>query len=348
MTNPQDTPTKPPAEDEKLSAATETESVLPADEEAEEKVSKDKLFKTVIRTFFKDFIELLDAELAATLDLDDPDFLPPEVFSDFQKQGHMIPDLVARIATREGEERLVLFHVDVEANFSNAMDQRVRLYSMHLELTFKLPVISAVLFLKGGPSGVELRLVEREIGGRVFGTFLYFAFGLSQSLAEDYVDLPQTVAPALAALMRSRIWDKSEQKLQCRKAIRRRELPLAEAYVLDRIVDTQLELNPAQEKRYRELERQEGQEVQEMVITWEDALADRYTKGETKGRTEGEASGALKATRRAILLLARHRHSQLPDGFEEKLEAIDSLSRLYEILEQVPDVTSLEELDLTP
>ena len=52
-------------------------------------------------------------------------------------------------------------------------------------------------------------------------------------------------------------------------------------------------------------------------------------------------------TRRAIVLLARHRHGQLPDGFAEKLDAIDSLNRLYKILEQVTDVSSLEELDLT-
>lgn len=314
----------------------------------DEEVSKDKLFKTAVRIFFKGFVELLDAGLAATLDLDAPEFLPPEVFADFKKHGHVIPDLVAKVSTREGEEQLLLFHVDVEARFGEAMDERVRRYSMHLELQFQLPVISAVLFLKGGPTGVELRKVEHRIAGRVFNIFHYFAFGLSRSLAEEYVDLPQALAPALAALMRSEIWDKSEQKLRCRKAIRRVELPLAEAFVLDRVVDTQLQLNPAQKKRYRELERLEGKEVQEMVITWEDALAERYAKGRAEGEARGEARGELKATRRAIALLAGHRHDELPDGFEKKLEAVDSLQRLYEILEQVSDIASLEDLDLAP
>ena len=114
--------------------------------------------------------------------------------------------------------------------------------------------------------------------------------------------------------------------------------------MLVRIVDTQLELSPAEEERYRELEREEGKEVQEMVITWEDALEEREAKGELKG----EAKGELKATRGAIVLLAKHRYGQLPDGFVEKLEAIDNLRRLYEILEQMEDVQTLEELDLTP
>ncbi len=184
-------------------------------EEEDEAVSKDKLFKTALRSFFKDFVELVDANLAATLDLEHPEFLAPEVFVDFKKQGHAIPDLVARVENREGgKEQLVLFHTDVEARFGEAMDKRVRFYAMHLELAFKLPVVSAVLFLKGGPNGVKLRCFERRIGGHLLGSFSYFAFGLSKGLAEEYVDLPQALAPALASLMNSGIWDKGEQKWQ--------------------------------------------------------------------------------------------------------------------------------------
>ena len=123
---------------------------------------------------------------------------------------------------------------------------------------------------------------------------------------------------------------------------------MSDAYVLDRIVVTQIELTPEEEERYRELEREHGKEIQDMVITWEDALAEREAKGEARGEARGRVEGELKATRRAIVLLARHRQGQLPDGFAEKLEAIDNLSRLYTILEQVPDVSSLEELEVTP
>ena len=85
-----------------------------------------------------------------------------------------------------------------------------------------------------------------------------------------------------------------------------------------------------------------------MVITWEDALADRYAKGIADGEARGEARGELQATRRAIVLLARHCHDELPESFEDRLAAIDSLKRLYKILEQVSDVARLEELDLAP
>jgi tetratricopeptide (TPR) repeat protein len=80
-------------------------SLLPA-EEAEE-VSKDELFKTIIRTFFKGFIELLDAELVATLDLDNPDFLP-DLATKLNKLGNRLSALGRREealeATREAVE----------------------------------------------------------------------------------------------------------------------------------------------------------------------------------------------------------------------------------------------------
>ncbi len=320
------------------------------DAEADE-VSKDKLFKTAFRFFFANLVELLDPELAATLDLDDPEFLPPEVFADFKKHGHAEPDVVARVSSREGEPRLVLLHVEVEAEFRETIDRRVKRYSMHLELEFDLPVVSAVVFLTGGQAGVELREVRTVIGGREYGRFCYLAFGLSQSLAEEYMDRPQPLAAALAALMRSETWDKLEKKLCCLETIHRRGLPLAQEYVLAKIVETTIDLDPEEQERYQELERQHGKEVHEMAVTWEEALAERESlgvaKGIAKGKAEGKAEGKLEGARQAIALLAKHVFVSLPSGFAEKLRAINDLSRLYEILEQVSEVRSVEELDLS-
>ena len=82
-----------------------------------DQVSNDKLFKTAIRDFLGDLLELVDPELAAELDLSAPQFQSPEVFKDFQKHGHQVPDLVARVSTREGKPRTVLVHVEVEGRF---------------------------------------------------------------------------------------------------------------------------------------------------------------------------------------------------------------------------------------
>jgi hypothetical protein len=117
--------------------------------------------------------------------------------------------------------------------------------------------------------------------------------------------------------------------------------------VLARIVDTQLELSLDEEDRYQELERQEGKEVREMVITWEDALEERKTIDEARGEARGEAK-ALKALRRAIMMVAKHRPGSLSPNFEDKLTAINDLGRLDEILDQVEEAESIQDVDLSP
>ncbi len=54
-------------------------------------------------------------------------------------------------------------HVEVAGEFGQAIDQRMLRYSMHLTLTKNKPVISIVVFLTGGTSGVELREVPAPI-----------------------------------------------------------------------------------------------------------------------------------------------------------------------------------------
>jgi hypothetical protein len=62
-----------------------------------------------------------------------------------------------------------------------------------------------------------------------------------------------------------------------------------------------------------------------MVVTWEEALAE--------SKAEGLAEGENRAARKAILLLARACHREVPPSFAERVRAIDDLDRLYRILE---------------
>ncbi|MCP4605655.1 MAG: hypothetical protein GY847_34905 [Proteobacteria bacterium] len=102
-------------------------------------------------------------------------------------------------------------------------------------------------------------------------------------------------------------------------------------------------MKPEDKERYEmEIMREDNKEVQQMLLTWDEALAQERAQGEAKG----EAKGLLKATREAIVLVAERRHGAVPDAFVEALEKIDDLSRLHELLDQALIVSSLEELDL--
>ncbi len=132
-------------------------------------------------------------------------------------------------------------------------------------------------------------------------------------------------------------WDRVEQKLECMRGINlaAKALDVNHLYVLGRIVNKYLSLDDEDEERFAtELRQEQNQEVSEMVVTWEEALAER------------EVIGGLAATRKAIVLLARACKVEIIPTFEEKLDAISDLDRLYQILEQIPHVRSVAELDL--
>jgi hypothetical protein len=311
---------------------------------SEEETSADKLFKTAFELFLRNLVELVRPEVAARLDLDHARILSPKLFADFRKQGLREPDLVAEAETVDGESELVVVHVDVEGAFRLIMDERMMEYAMHLVLKTGKPVVSIAVFLTGGPKGIEVREVTKEAAGWTTFRFFYLAFGLSGSLAEEYVDRPQPLAAALAALMRSEVWDRVEQKLRCLTAISRAKgLDLSRQYVLTRVVDNYLELSENESERFKaELERGANKEVRDMVVTWEEALEESRAKGEDRGK----ALGRLEAARKAILLLASECHREVPPSFEEKVRAIDDLDRLYRILERIVKAPSIAELDL--
>ena len=102
-------------------------------------------------------------------------------------------------------------------------------------------------------------------------------------------------------------------------------------------IDLYVELTETQAERFAaEVEKEGNEEVHDMVITWEDALADREAKGEAK------------ATRSHILRILQRRLESVPAYVREKVEAIQNLERLEEILDQALVARSIDELVLEP
>ncbi len=259
-------------------------------------------------------------------------FIRGETFTDEPQGRRADPDLLAEAPSRAGESKLVLLHLETEREFLRIMERRVWRYSMHLKLKYDLPVVSIVVFLTGGEPGVRRREVVDAVGSLEIYRFTYLAFGLSGSLAEDYVDRPQPVAAALAALMRSKVWDKVEQRIRCLRAINRSGLNEAESFLLGNVVQTYLKLKPDEEERYRaEMQRSSNKEVQNMEITWEDALAAR----EAKGIHLGEATLLRRQLRR--------RFEDLPDWIDQRL-AQASVQQLESWGDRLLDAERLEDV----
>jgi hypothetical protein len=128
--------------------------------------------------------------------------------------------------------------------------------------------------------------------------------------------------------------------IQCLRAIARASLDEARRLALVDVVETYVELKPEEAKRYAaELERESNQEVCEMEMSWSQKLR-------AEGRREGEARGQVKGVRSAIGLLWENKFGPLAEANRHQLEKTSELSRLYEILEQVSEAQSVEEIHL--
>jgi hypothetical protein len=154
------------------------------------------------------------------------------------------------------------------------------------------------------------------------------------------------LAPSLAALMKSP-WDPVEKRLRCLRAISEHEIDNAQRFLLAKIVDLYIELDEAEAERFAvEASKDKNEEVLDMVITWEETLAAATATGEEIGEARGEARGGLLALRNSVLRILKKRLESVPAFVRTRLDAIQSIERLEEILDQALTVSSVDELGL--
>ncbi len=304
------------------------------------RTSHDRIFKQLLSVFWDDLVSLLSPELDEWLQFEPGPgkFIESEAFTDFIQGPTAEADLVARGWAREDVLRPVLVQVEVEGQFLHSTAERLWRYTMHLRLKYYRSVIMIVLFLKGGPPGATWNHVEDRVGSLVLERFNYLSFGLSGASAEEYLERPEPLAAALAALMRSE--DRVEQKLCCLRKISRAPVSGSQRYLLAKIVETYLQLEGEDAERFAaEIAKKKNEEIRKMEITWEETLAAREARG--------KAQGQIKEARSALVRLLEFRFGALPAEILARIEAIGDLDRLHELHGQALAVEALEALNFS-
>ena len=319
----------------------------------DEPTRHDQLLKTVLWNFFPELIELVEPELARRLDTSRMESLDKELFTDLPQGRRREVDLLVRAPLVDGTPRLVLVHVEIEAEFRKQHIDRMLRYYLQIRGRFPdEPVLPIAVYLKGGPIGQEvLDSVESIVGFEVLH-FRYHAMGLSQDLAETYLDRPNVLGWALAALMRSERFRPEEQKLECLRRIATSDLDEARTYLLANIVETYLELTEPEEERYnKELATGSYEEVKTMQLTWEEkhyyrGLREGEVKGHAEGIAEGRQAGLLEGSRRTLTHLIESRLGKLPASGRRRLKAIDDPRELDRLGARLLEAKTLGDLGL--
>ena len=273
-----------------------------------------------------------------------------EAFADLKQAGHLNLDFVARLKRRgtspDQVGTPVVLHSEIEGRCRGDMNARMWKYFLHLSaLHLDAAVIPVVLYLKGGPAGVQEHETETRIGDLIPVRFRYLSLGLSGCLAEEWLlQKPQTLVAAFAACMRSKIWDPVEHKLQCMRRVLQEKDP-ARQYLLTQVIENYLKLTDDENARFKAAFAEETQTMVPFPLTFEEALVEKEARGIAVGEARGIAVGEARGIREAILHLLSLRFGDVPASLRNRLVAISELDRLKRVFAQAAAAPSLAEVE---
>jgi hypothetical protein len=206
----------------------------------------DPLFKSLLRTFFASFLRLVVPETAKRLDLPAAVFLDKELTAFDPPARSRLVDLLARVPLKEATGRTLLIHTEVENRATRGIGERIRSYQRWIQTHHDGQILSIALFLHGGRGGICEETIDGELAGPGLPTFRYLSFGLSRCRAAEYLEKPEPLAWALAALMDRRPWSRAELKMRCLARIADATLGETERRELVNCVETYVQLTSSE------------------------------------------------------------------------------------------------------
>jgi hypothetical protein len=277
----------------------------------------DPLFKSLLRAFFAGFLRLIAPELAARLDLSAAAFLDKEFVSAAPPRTQGLVDLLARVPLGTKTSRFLLVHIEVEVRARGGMGNRLRDYHRAIQARHEDPILSIVVYLKGGPAGVCEQILDGDLTAPGLTSFRYLSFGLSGCLAAEYLASPEPLAWALTALMDCGNLSRAELKMRCLTQIAEAPLSDKERQELANCVETYLELTHEMSLLYK--------------VSWADKM---MMEGERRG-IQGVLCDQLE-----------ERFGPVPEEVRTHIESIQSVDRLRRLARKLPTAKSLKSLRL--
>ena len=210
-------------------------------------------FRELFQTFLGDYLKLVEPDFAVHL-LPEQARFPVLDVPQWTGEEREALGVVADVPSSAGEAITVLIQIEPEALGPDETSRRLGRYFVGLETRYTQPVLLSVVYLQGARPGVNLesaslsRIFDMEVL-RIF----YTSFGLAECRADSYLERPEPLAWALAALMRPVRRSRAEHKLACLRRIAGSGLPERRRALLATCVEDWMELRPGDRDEYRSL-----------------------------------------------------------------------------------------------
>jgi Domain of unknown function (DUF4351) len=315
--------------------------------------SHDQLAKDLLQNFFSDFLSLAAPAEAGRLDVGHAVFVDKQMFTDWPVGERRELDLLAEVPVLDEKPRRVLIHVEIEAEASSAMAERVWKYYMQVRLRHRLLVLPILVNLRGGRPGLQVETLDEGFRPQT-AQFHFQALSLSGCLAVDYLARPEPLAWAFAALMHSGEGGRARQKADCMQQIAAAHLADHREWLLANWVATYLQLTEGDAEEYQRLLRLPAyQEVRVMEMTWGEKIFEEgrsegkiegRSEGKIEGRSEGKIEGKVEALRQFVLRQIERRFGAVPENVRQRVEALDSTDALTEVGDKLMDSAEIRAL----
>jgi hypothetical protein len=297
----------------------------------------DRLFKELISTFFLEFLELFSPRVRAYVDAGSIEFLDKELFIDISSGGRLEPDLVAK-ARLKGQHSFFIIHVETQAQAQKEFGRRLFRYFSRLHDKYNLPVYPIVLFSFRSPRKLQPDVYRVQFPNKTVMEFRFDVIQLNRLNWRDFVKKRNPVAAALMAKMGIAPKDRPRVKLECLRLLATLKLDKARMKLISGFIDTYLQLNGAELKKFesevKTLQFEETEEVMEIVTSW-------MKDGIKQGRKEGREAGIKEA----VMEILSARFNAVPPAVKKKLKTIEDGKQLKSLLRQAGTVQTLKEFE---
>jgi hypothetical protein len=303
-------------------------------------IGHDQLFKQLLIACFPEFLRQFDPETAGALDLSRLTFRDTEAFTDLPHGEHRLLDVVTQAPTIEGQDEIILVHVEAQREKVPAFPKRMWRYHNALDLRDNLPVIPIAILGYAEGTGIDIATYEHVVLGRLVVTFRYLRISLPRLDAVEYVRTGNVLGAALAAAMH--LPGARREQIALQLAARRRvhqareagELDDARAFLLANFVRTYLPLSDSERVDLGVQSEAEDMAMMEATeLTWGDKVyMERIETAHEKGVEEGLEKGleagleaGLEQGREGQRAMLRHvllrRFGEIPEALVARIAA---------------------------
>ncbi|MDF2925235.1 MAG: transposase [Paenibacillaceae bacterium] len=261
-------------------------------------IDHDRLYKELLQTFFREFMELFFPEAAAQLDFTQAEFLSEEVVTDITGGTKRRLDILVKTLMKE-EEMFILVHMEPQSYYEEAFPERMFLYASRLYEKYRLRVLP-VAVLSHNKNIDEPDVFGWHLPFLEVLQFRYYRLQLRKYNWRDFTHSNNPVAAALLSSMGYNEDEKIQMKLEFVRMMTQMQLDPARMELLMVFFESYLPLKKEEELLVaREIERIYGEgggpamkwETARVKLAREEALEEGMEKGLEKGLEEGMEKG---------------------------------------------------------